>query len=181
MADVSKYGGILVANIAKILGVNMAVAGPTGASINSLQYLTVANGANAISSVDTTKTIVLSQWIMPSAGPASYSARLTSSTNVQAVLVGTVVRAFVIEFTGGINSLQRNNIVISTGGSGTKSISSVDLTKSIIIHNGCAGTQSAINRNQMWYSFNSSTQLYAQIGPGGTNNLTGYYEILEFE
>jgi len=191
--EILGYGGVIATTST---GTADLTAGG-GASIESIQtgYIDVVNGTSSntatISSVDMDKSMLMwgGQYPLGNLNLFRYAffyIRLTDATTVTAVRQGTGaagtmrVRYTVVEFSGGINSIQRGvlaNSQYSTTADAT--ITEVDTDKAFV--NFCGWNQSNEsyeNIPSIW--LNSSTQVRMQMH--NSNNYTqGSYEVIEFE
>lgn len=113
--------------------------------------------------------------------------RLNSSTEIFGRRIGsqgiTYVSYMVVEFETGINSSQRDTVVIAANEtSDDHTINEVDLSKSLLAFGGCFGTAPTYEKYILsTLEFVNSTTLRATRGEADiyTNNI--YFDLLEFE
>lgn len=175
-------------------GKSVQVFGPelfTGVSITSIQQGTASfSGAGltataAINAVDLSKSIILNLNSQSSATPSQVPFRI-DLTNTTTVTVtrgyggeDSTVRFIVIEFATGINNIQRGTIELVTQVSNTDTITTVDLDKAFITHQGIVAKTSG--GDGMFASvelLNASTVKAENYS--ATAELVAGYQVVEF-
>ena len=190
--NVVGYGGVTAIDSSG----SVTVSGAASLGVKSIQrgYIDIASPNNSatktINSVDITKTIVFFDGSRPLEGgdqsDREHNCYLTlnNSTTLQCDRLdhdcGSRTYYSIIEFTGGITSMQRGNIV-ATSLYTNKTINSVDLTKTIINCTGYATNTSYAFNYGINLALTSATNLYAERYSINGTTITAGYEVVEFE
>lgn len=80
---------------------------------------------------------------------------------------------------GQIKSIQRGTIAISSGTSNTATVTSVDTSKSILMHLGQSSTQTGIDNVSTALALTNATTITATRG-GSTGTTTVGYQLIEY-
>lgn len=160
--------------------------------IKSVQHFTVTlSGTDpvdtTIEAVDVDQTMVLflgsRETVLTGEGPALVYVELTSATNVRATRgmfnENSVVSFVVVEFDGGIKSIQRGTIVLDAVDYNTVTIDAVDTEKAFLTYGGVAHTVAFSTRYLVYLQFPDATTVSARQR-GNINVTTVAYEVIEF-
>jgi len=210
MSSITKIGKVSLNSISSIQGTPVTsiaemvniIGETTMAGIESIQHVSILinSGSNAyadatISGVDLDKSFIIQSGHCGYESHPAYqqiSVRLLNSTTVRAEReavadwAGATTDAYVIEFSDGINSIQRGSVTFPTYGAGNQtvdtSINSVDLDKAIVVFSahGSKHASGMFYTPRMYLS--SATNLRG-IRSGqykDTITATVQYEVVEF-
>lgn len=165
---------------------------PSGATINSIQWfeciIGIGNSSNTqtITEVDVDKTMLLHTGSGPDATGFNRSLttiELTNSTTVtvrsgQTTVQTVEVGFMVVEFTGGIDRIQRGSITMS-GSSKDTTISEVDLAYTILNILGMRSSSNSSAWTILQNKFHDSTTIRTQYGDVSADAVISY-EVIEF-
>jgi len=166
---------------------------PAGLVIKSIQSGVIKvdighlSNTATINEVDTDKALLIKQGQKTNAGffvNRLATLKLTNSNTVTAERLNTndyvSVPFTVIEFTSGVESVQRGQITLHGVISNTATINQVDTTKALLFHLGERSTETSINKILCGLTLTNSTTVTAK-----RTSITGTalvcFEILEFE
>ena len=165
---------------------------PSGAVLESIQMGEIALGAAEtsdtapITGVDTAKAFLINLGYWGStAGDTDRECRL-ELTNATTVTVsrtatgGTVtVRFAVVEFSSGINSIQRGTITLASQKSNTATITGVDTAKTFLSNLGSTTTVSGTDRVKAALELTDATHVQAEADAANATLICGF-EAIEF-
>lgn len=108
------------------------------------------------------------------------STTLTANSYINVTTTATIVSYTIVEFDN-IKSIQRGSISIPSGISGTATVTAVDMSKSILLHNGFF-TAAANNAQRAFHTLvlTNSTTITAERTSTAASDATVNYSLIEF-